>query len=123
MRVSYDQVALSLSVCFLEVFGPKTSPLNRGSIPVPLGLVSYLGAIVMSLKYALNPCLLQGRRSTSQGRAVRFIQPLAVPNCSFPEAENSFCFLFLVYFIANGVQLKRSQLEEIIKMQKQKKVV
>lgn len=75
----------------------------------------------MSLKYALNPCLLQGRRSTSQGRAVRFIQPLAVPNCSFPEAANSFCFLFLVYFVANGVQLKRSQLEEILKMQKKKK--
>lgn len=75
----------------------------------------------MSLKYALNPCLLQGRRSTSQGRAVRFIQPLAVPNCSFPEAANSFCFLFLVYFVANGVQLKRSQLEEILKMQKKKR--
>lgn len=102
------------------MFGAKISPLNRGRIPVPLGHVMCLGAIVMSLKYALNPCLLQARRSTSQGRVVRFMQPLAVPNCSFPEAENSFCFLFLVYFVANGVQLKRSQLEEIIKMQKKK---
>lgn len=79
----------------------------------------------MSLKYALNPCLLQARHSTSQGRVVGFMQPLAVPNCSFPEAENSFCFLFLVYFLANGMQLKRSQLEEIIKIKKKiiKKVV
>lgn len=75
----------------------------------------------MSLKYALNPCLLQAKRSTSQGRVVRFMQPLVVPNCSFPEAENSFCFLFLVYFVANGVQLQRSQLEEIIKTHKLKR--
>lgn len=49
------------------------------------------------------------------------MHPLAVPNCSFPEAENSFCFLFLVYLVANGVQLNRTLLEEIIKMPKKKK--
>ncbi len=63
----YHQVALSLTVCFWRCSVLKTTVyLWKYSCPTGTHLVSGSDTL-MSLKYALNPCMLQARRSRSQG--------------------------------------------------------
>ncbi len=65
--------------------------LWKYSCPTGTHLVSGSDTL-MSLKYAFNPCLLQARRSRSQGRIVGYMQPLAVPH----ETHFVFSFWFIL---------------------------